>query len=61
MGKLLKDNIKLQTENEIQCCASGSGSKIICKLGSGSVINSGSDSGFGSGFESGSKLSSASN
>jgi hypothetical protein len=27
------------------------GSKIICKLGSGSVIN------FGSGFESGSKLS----
>jgi hypothetical protein len=42
-----------------QCCASGSGSEIICKLGSGSVINSGSDS--GSGFESGSKLSSASN
>jgi hypothetical protein len=35
------------------------GSEIICKLGSGSVINSGSDS--GSGFESGSKLSSASN
>ncbi len=43
------------------------GSEIICKLESGSVINSGSDSGsgfgtgFGSGFESGSKLSSASN
>jgi hypothetical protein len=37
------------------------GFEIICKLGfgSGSVINSGSDS--GSGFESGSKLSSASN
>jgi hypothetical protein len=33
------------------------GSEIICKLGSGSVI----DSGFGSGFESGSKLSSVSN
>ncbi len=33
------------------------GSEIICKLGSGSVINSGSDSG----FQSGSKLSSASN
>jgi hypothetical protein len=31
------------------------GSEIICKLGSGPVINS------GSGFESGSKLSSASN
>ncbi len=39
------------------------GSEIICKLGSGSVINSGSDSGsgLGFGFESGSKLSSASN
>jgi hypothetical protein len=35
------------------------GTEIICKLGSGSVINSGSDS--GSRFESGSKLSSASN
>ncbi len=33
------------------------GSEIICKLGSGSVINSGSYTG----FESGSKLSSASN
>jgi hypothetical protein len=37
------------------------GSEIIFKLGSGYVINSESDSGFGSGFESGSKLSSASN
>ncbi len=37
------------------------GSEIICKLGSGSVINSGSGSDSGSGFESGSKLSSASN
>ncbi len=41
--------------------------KLFCKLGSGSVINSGShsgsgfESGFGSGFESGSKLSSVSN
>ncbi len=35
------------------------GSEIIGKLGSGSVVNYGSDS--GSGFESGSKLSSASN
>jgi hypothetical protein len=36
------------------------GSEIIYKLGSGAVINSGSDSGsrFGSGFESVSKLSS---
>jgi hypothetical protein len=35
--------------------------EIICKLGSGSGIYSGSDSGSGSGFESGSKLSSVSN
>jgi hypothetical protein len=37
------------------------GSEIICKLGSGSVINSWSDSGSGFGFVPGSKLSSASN
>ncbi len=36
------------------------GPEIFCKLGTGSVINSGSDSGSGSGFESGSKLSSVS-
>ncbi len=52
------------SEDSLQCSVvhpdpDPAGSEIICKLGSGSVINFGS--GFGSGFESGSKLSSASN
>ncbi len=64
-GKLVVDKINYQnlldskvfSEKKgacLQCCASGS--EIICKLGSGSVIHSGSDSG----FKSRSKLSSVS-
>ncbi len=64
-SRLLKKKIKDRNIDSSIVHLDPAGSEIICKLGSGSLINSGSysgfGSGFGSGFESGSKLSSASN